>query len=101
RCDEFNFDGTTKPHNQKRDSYNHAQKMRAAMTYALSRVCGLGSLPWHESEVTGRMVGNPSVSETVAMYPLMSTLSKFARDSHAVSRVTVTSSFVLGRRPLF
>ncbi|KAJ7683403.1 DNA breaking-rejoining enzyme, partial [Mycena olivaceomarginata] len=68
RCDELNFDGTTKPHTQKRDSYNHAQKMRAAMTYAFGRLCGLGSLPWHESEVTGRMMGNPSVSETVATY---------------------------------
>lgn len=38
------------------------------MTYAFGRLCGLGSLPWHESEVTGRMVGNPSVSETVATY---------------------------------
>ncbi|KAJ7737404.1 hypothetical protein B0H14DRAFT_3117790 [Mycena olivaceomarginata] len=68
RCDERNFDGTMKPHDQKRDSYNHAQKMRASMTYAFGRLCGLGSLPWHESEVTGRMVGNPSVSETVATY---------------------------------
>ncbi|KAJ7807125.1 DNA breaking-rejoining enzyme [Mycena olivaceomarginata] len=68
RCDEHNFDGTMKPHDQKRDSYNHAQKMRASMTYAFGRLCGLGSLPWHESEVTGRMVGNPSVSETVATY---------------------------------
>ncbi|KAJ7791827.1 DNA breaking-rejoining enzyme [Mycena olivaceomarginata] len=57
-----------KPHDQIRDSYNHAQKMRASMTYAFGRLCGLGSLPWHESEVTGRMVGNPSVSETVATY---------------------------------
>ncbi|KAJ7840971.1 hypothetical protein B0H14DRAFT_3695163 [Mycena olivaceomarginata] len=33
-CDEHNFDSTMKPHDQKRDSYNHAQKMRASMTYA-------------------------------------------------------------------
>ncbi|KAJ7765926.1 DNA breaking-rejoining enzyme [Mycena maculata] len=57
-----------KPPTQVRDSYNHAQKMRAAMTYAFGRLCGLGSLPWHESEVSGRMVGNPSVSETVGTY---------------------------------
>ncbi|KAJ7765929.1 hypothetical protein DFH07DRAFT_737507, partial [Mycena maculata] len=67
-CDEHNFDGTMKPPTQVRDSYNHAQKMRAAMTYAFGRLCGLGSLPWHESEVSGRMVGNPSVSETVGTY---------------------------------
>lgn len=57
-----------KPPTQVRDSYNHAQKMRAAMTYGFGRLCGLGSLPWHESESTGKMVGNPSVSETVATY---------------------------------
>ncbi|KAJ7648509.1 DNA breaking-rejoining enzyme [Mycena rosella] len=68
RCDEINFDGTTKPTSQVRDSYNHAQKMRASMTYAFGRLCGLGSLPWHASEVSQRMVGNPSVSETVATY---------------------------------
>ncbi|KAJ7795520.1 DNA breaking-rejoining enzyme [Mycena olivaceomarginata] len=58
-----------KPPTQVRDSYNHVQKMRAAMTYGFGRLCGLvGSLPWHESESTGKMVGNPSVSETVATY---------------------------------
>ncbi|KAJ7709109.1 DNA breaking-rejoining enzyme [Mycena olivaceomarginata] len=57
-----------KPPTQVQDSYNHAQKMRAAMTYGFGRLCGLGSLPWHESESTGKMVGNPSVSETVATY---------------------------------
>ncbi|KAJ7462933.1 hypothetical protein FB451DRAFT_1043461, partial [Mycena latifolia] len=67
-CDELNFDGSMKPSGQVRDSYNHAQKMRAAMTYAFGRLCGLGSLPWHASEVNQRMVGNPSVSETVATY---------------------------------
>ncbi|KAJ7796116.1 hypothetical protein B0H14DRAFT_2916389 [Mycena olivaceomarginata] len=66
-CDERNFDSTMKPPNQVRDSYNHAQKMRAAMTYAFGRLCGLGSLPWHQNSA-GNMVGNPSVSETVATY---------------------------------
>ncbi|KAK7001192.1 hypothetical protein R3P38DRAFT_3327245 [Favolaschia claudopus] len=64
-CDELDIDGTEKHHTTFRASYNHAQKMRAAMTYAFGRLYGLGSLPWHESESTGRMVGNPSVSETV------------------------------------
>ncbi|KAK7013549.1 hypothetical protein R3P38DRAFT_3322519 [Favolaschia claudopus] len=67
-CDERDFDGTKKDSQILRESYAHAQKMRAAMTYAFGRLHGLGSLPWHESEATGRMVGNPSVSETVATY---------------------------------
>ncbi|CAA7260796.1 unnamed protein product [Cyclocybe aegerita] len=39
-----------------------------AMTYVFGRLFGLGSRPWQKSEVTGQMVGNPSVSETVAIY---------------------------------
>jgi hypothetical protein len=42
--------------------------MRAAVTYAFGRLHGLGSLPWHASESTGRMVGNPSVSNEVSSY---------------------------------
>ena len=42
--------------------------MRASMTYAFGRLHGLGTLPWHQSEVTGAMVGNPSVSDTVSSY---------------------------------
>ena len=42
--------------------------MRAAMTYAFGRLHGLRTLPWHQSEVTGAMVGNPSVSDTVSSY---------------------------------
>ena len=38
------------------------------MTYAFGRLHGLGTLPWHLSEVTGAMVGNPSVSDTVSSY---------------------------------
>jgi hypothetical protein len=38
------------------------------MTYAFGRLHGLGTLPWHQSEVTGAMVGNPSVSDTVSSY---------------------------------
>ena len=38
------------------------------MTYAFGWLHGLGTLPWHQSEVTGAMVGNPSVSDTVSSY---------------------------------
>lgn len=40
------------------------------MTYMFGRIHGLGGLPWHESEVTGEMVGNPSVSSIVSSYML-------------------------------
>lgn len=69
RCDSINLDGTTKPPTQERGSYGHAQKMRAAMTYAFGRLQGLGNMPWHESELhRGEMLGNPSVSVEVSSY---------------------------------
>lgn len=68
RCDEINLDGSPKHSEVLRDTYTHAQKMRASMTYAFGRLCGIGPIPWHKSEVTGKMVGNPSVSDTVASF---------------------------------
>ena len=38
------------------------------MTYAFGRLHGLGTLPWHQSEIMGTMVGNPSISDTVSSY---------------------------------
>jgi len=70
RCDEINLDGTQKPYGQERSSYSYAQKMRASMTYAFGRVWKLSALSWHQSEVTGRWVGNPSVSDLVSTYML-------------------------------
>lgn len=67
-CDTLNLDGTLKNATVKRDTYSMAQKMRAAMTFTFGRTIGLGTLPWHESEVTGEMKGNPSVSQTVSSY---------------------------------
>jgi len=69
RCDSVNIDGTQKPATKERGSYGHAQKMRAAATYAFGRLQGLGTMPWHESELhMGQMLGNPSVSVEVSGY---------------------------------
>ena len=40
------------------------------MTYGFGHVWKLGALPWHQSEVTGKWVGNPSVSDIVSTYML-------------------------------
>ncbi|KAJ7082705.1 hypothetical protein B0H15DRAFT_785580 [Mycena belliarum] len=103
-CDELNFDGTLKPTSQVRDSYNHAQKMRAAMTYAFGRLFGLGSLPWHTSEVSQKMVGNPSVSETVATY--MTSLRRrkvrageTATSARAITQETLCKLYHFNHRP--
>lgn len=44
--------------------------MRAAATFGFGRIHGLGMLAWHRSEYTGKMLGNPSVSETLTSYML-------------------------------
>jgi len=67
-CDDVGLDGKPKDSSIIRDSYSHAQKMRAAATYGFKRCAGLGSAIWQRSEVTGKMVGNPSVSEAVSRY---------------------------------
>ncbi|KAJ7652342.1 DNA breaking-rejoining enzyme [Mycena polygramma] len=69
-CDDIGLDGKPKDPSIERDSYSHAQKMRAAATYGFGRIHGLGSLPWQKSEVSGKMIGNPSVSEAVSRYML-------------------------------
>ena len=68
RCDEIKLDGSRKLPTEKRGSYIYAQKMHASMTYAFGRIQGLGSQTWHKSEISGRMIGNPSVSESVSTY---------------------------------
>lgn len=68
RCDSKNLDGTDKSPEEIRKGYTHAQKMRAAATFGFGRLLGKGRTPWAVSEVTGEMVGNPSVSEMVSCY---------------------------------
>ncbi|KAF8219850.1 hypothetical protein L208DRAFT_1182755, partial [Tricholoma matsutake] len=64
------LDGNPKPPTTICGTYSHAQKMQASMTYIFGCIYGLGSLPWHKNETTGKMVGNLSVSQTVSSYML-------------------------------
>lgn len=67
-CDEYQLDGKLKPSEVSRSGFQHAQKMRASMTYIFGRIFELGSTPWIKDQQTGRTFGNPSVSEKVATY---------------------------------
>ncbi|KIK49878.1 hypothetical protein GYMLUDRAFT_183445, partial [Collybiopsis luxurians FD-317 M1] len=69
-CNEINLDGTAKDVSVTWSIYTHAQKMRASATFAFGRVHGLGMAVWHHSEISGKICGNPSVSETVSSYML-------------------------------
>jgi len=67
-CDVVDVDGNPIPKDRVVPTYAHAQKMRAAMTYAFGRIQRLGSVPWQEGNVAGSTIGNPSVSEIVSSY---------------------------------
>ncbi|KAJ3795806.1 hypothetical protein GGU11DRAFT_878935 [Lentinula aff. detonsa] len=63
-CDSINLDGSPINTNVEQSTYTHAQKMRAAATFGFGRIHSLGMQAWHQSEISGQMLGNPSVSET-------------------------------------
>lgn len=67
-CDVIDIDGNPVPKSKQVPTYAHAQKMRAAMTYAFGRVHGLGSAPWQEKPGLSGRSGNPSVSDVVSGY---------------------------------
>ncbi|EKM84332.1 hypothetical protein AGABI1DRAFT_33038, partial [Agaricus bisporus var. burnettii JB137-S8] len=70
RCDEFNLDGSQQALTTNRSTYNHATKMRAAMTFAFGRVHRLGKNAWHLNQMSGKMDGNPSLATDVSAYML-------------------------------
>ncbi|KAJ6533268.1 DNA breaking-rejoining enzyme, partial [Mycena sp. CBHHK59/15] len=89
-CDDITLAGKPKDTSVARDSYSHAQKMRAAATYGFGRIHGLGSLPWQRSEVTCKMLGNPSVSETVSRYMMSLRKRKVRGGETATSARAIT-----------
>ncbi|KAF9442776.1 hypothetical protein P691DRAFT_680830 [Macrolepiota fuliginosa MF-IS2] len=46
-CDKIKLDGMIHAASETRATYGHAQKMRAAMTYAFGHIYQLGSVLWH------------------------------------------------------
>ncbi|KAF8135303.1 hypothetical protein K438DRAFT_1472381, partial [Mycena galopus ATCC 62051] len=70
----------------------HAQKMRAAMTYAFGRIHRLGSTPWQEEPVPS---GNPSVSEIVSSYMVSLRRRKVQAGETAVSSRAITPEILL------
>lgn len=89
-CDEYSINGQLKPQFEERASYGYAQKMRAAATYLYARLLQLGSVPWHKSELTGNMVGNPSISEVVSTYMLSLRRRKVQKGEVPISARAIT-----------
>ncbi|KAF7357671.1 hypothetical protein MSAN_01363700 [Mycena sanguinolenta] len=96
RCDDIELDGKPKDPSIPRDSYSHAQKMRASATYGFGRLNGLGSLPWQKSEVSGRMLGNPSISEDVSRY-MVSLRKKKVRAGEVATSARAITPEIIGR----
>jgi hypothetical protein len=65
------------------------------MTYTFGRLHGLGTLPWHQSEVTGAMVGNPSVSDTVSSYMVSLRRRKVRAGETQTSARAITQVFLI------
>ncbi|KAJ3754475.1 hypothetical protein EV360DRAFT_20243, partial [Lentinula raphanica] len=72
-CDLIKLDGSPIASSKERYTYTTAQKMRTAATFGFGRLhARLGNLAWHRSKFSGKMLGNPSVSERVSSYMLIS-----------------------------
>ncbi|KIY67164.1 hypothetical protein CYLTODRAFT_353777 [Cylindrobasidium torrendii FP15055 ss-10] len=69
RCDYVQLDGTPRPNSSTPATWATAQKMRAALTFVFGKICGLGTTPWHESELKrGVWLGNPSASPVLSSF---------------------------------
>lgn len=66
-CDEIDLDGVARLPNERRSTYDHGMKMRAALTYAYGRDPAVGTSSWHLTEA-GVWRGNPSKSDRVTQY---------------------------------
>ena len=64
------------------------------MTYAFGRLHGLGTLPWHLNEVTGAMMGNPSVSDIVSSYMVSLRRRKVRAGETQTSARAITEVFL-------
>ncbi|KAL0564048.1 hypothetical protein V5O48_018007 [Marasmius crinis-equi] len=95
-CDSYTLDGSVKPPDVERSTYTHAQKMRASATFGFGRVCGLGNRAWEVSEVTGKMLGNPSVSQQVSLY-MVSLRRRKARAGETPTSARAVTSELLGK----
>ncbi|KAJ3846877.1 hypothetical protein EV368DRAFT_88402 [Lentinula lateritia] len=94
RCDENHLNGSPIAPSMERSTYAHAQKMRAAATFGFGQIHGLGMQAWHQSEMSGKMLGNPSVSETVSSYMLSLWRRKTRAGETATSARAVTSQLL-------
>ncbi|KAI9068796.1 hypothetical protein FKP32DRAFT_1536223, partial [Trametes sanguinea] len=94
-CDEINLDGSPRMPHERRSTYSHAMKMRAAATYGFGRLQARGTLPWHRSE-SGTWRGNPSVSDRVSRY-MLSLRRRKARNGEAPQSARSITPSVLRR----
>ncbi|KAJ7716669.1 DNA breaking-rejoining enzyme [Mycena maculata] len=91
-CDIIDVNGDPIPKSRVVPTYAHAQKMRAAMTYAFGRLHQLGSVPWQDFP---HPAGNPSVSEIVSSYMVSLRRRKVQAGETQVSSHAITADILL------
>ncbi|KAJ6464719.1 DNA breaking-rejoining enzyme [Mycena vulgaris] len=94
-CDVIDINGKPVPKDKEVPTYAHAQKMRAAMSYAFGRLQRIGLVPWQEPRtVSGSPTGNPSVSEIVSSYMVSLRRRKVQAGETAVSSRAITEDIL-------
>ncbi|KAJ7755953.1 hypothetical protein B0H16DRAFT_1266184, partial [Mycena metata] len=90
-CDVIDIEGNPISRDEERPTYAHAQKMRAAMSYAFGRLQRIGLVPWQEPRTaSGHPTGNPSVSEIVSSYMVSLRRRKVQAGETSVSSRAIT-----------
>ncbi|KAJ7263209.1 DNA breaking-rejoining enzyme [Mycena haematopus] len=93
-CDSIKLDGSLRDPSEVRLSFANAQKMRAAASWNFAQMENQGNAPWHKSEVTGKWVGNPSVSTLVSQYMTSLKRRKVHAGEVATSARAITPSML-------
>ncbi|KAJ7226358.1 hypothetical protein B0H12DRAFT_1030497 [Mycena haematopus] len=94
-ADTLDAEGNPKPPNIQTHKYATAQKMRAAVSYCLTRNKNCSTARWHESEVNpGVMLGNPSLSEIVSSYMVALKRRKVQAREIVLSSRALTSKMI-------
>ncbi|KAH7868128.1 uncharacterized protein C8R40DRAFT_1075063 [Lentinula edodes] len=94
RCNTISLNGSSIPASVEKSTYTHAQKMQAAATFGFGRIHGLGMQAWHSSEITGKMLGNPSISEITQS-------GDTPTSARAVTSVLLESLYYYNKQPEF
>ncbi|KAI0739738.1 hypothetical protein C8Q80DRAFT_1051911, partial [Daedaleopsis nitida] len=88
-CDDVYLDNTSRPPDEARCTFSHAEKMRAALAYGYAKLSARGRTQWHQGE-SGQWRGNPVCSERVRRYMQSLNRRKVQNGDLAISAKAIT-----------